>query len=398
MKPSDHKVLHVVSSVSRLAGGVAPVVWSLASHQRSFGFHPVIASLHDCHTDEDVLMYDEHIPVYTGRSYRPNSFGFSPEMSRYLSSSCSEVNIIHSHGLWQYTSFAARRHAVRFDIPLIVSLHGMLEPWALNNHRWRKMIAGWLFQNRVLYNAACLHATAVQELDSIRQYGLKNPVAIISNGLNVKDYLSNGDRSQIERKWPELKGKKIILFLSRIHPVKGVINLASAWGRLCRQYKDWHLLIAGPNSRGHKVEVQETINKAGASQCTTFCGSVYGEIRTNLYAACDFFVLPSFSENFGFVVAEALASGKPVITTKGTSWQDLETNRCGKWIDIGIDPLETAIKDSMELSEGERRAMGLRGRQLIEDKYSWPKIASQMTDVYKWVLGRGNKPECVKVN
>jgi len=389
MSELDQRVVHIVSSVSRLAGGVAPVVWSLASYQRSLGFESSIATLHDCYTDEDVRICDNRVPVYAGRTRWPRSFAYSSDLRRYLSSECRDVDIVHVHGLWEYTSVAARRHAGRFGIPLIASTHGMLKAGALNIHRGRKMVVGWLFQNRVLRSAACLHATAVPELDSIRQYGLTNPVAIIPNGLNVTEYASDVDRSPLDERWPELHGKRIILFLSRIHPIKGVVNLAFAWGRLCQRYKDWHLVIAGPDCDNHEAEVRQVLATAGASAHVTFCGPVYGRAQKDLYAACDLFILPTRSENFGIVVAEALASSKPVITTRGTPWQELETRQCGWWIDIGIDPLETAMKDAMDLSDGQRRAMGLRGRQLVEENYSWPKIAKKMIDVYRWVLGPG---------
>lgn len=397
MNTPSYRAVHVVSSLSRLAGGVAPVVWSLASHQCSFGFHSSIATLRDRYTDENIQAYGNHVPVYAGRARWPKSFAYSSDLSRYMSSDCRNVDIVHVHGLWEYIGLAARRHAGRFGIPLIASLHGMLQAEALNIHPRRKMVAAWLFQDRVLRSAACLHATALSEFDSIRQYGLTNPVAIIPNGLNVAEYVSDVDRGRLNDRWPELYGKRLVLFLSRIHPIKGVVNLASAWGRLCQRYRVWHLVIAGPDCDNHEAEVRQVFAKAGASGHVTFCGPVYDQARKDLYAACDLFILPSFSENFGIVVAEALASGKPVITTKGTPWQELETRRCGWWIDIGVDPLEAAMKDAMELSDEQRRAMGVCGRQFIEEGYSWPTIAKKTIDVYRWIL-EGPRPDCVRLH
>ncbi len=274
----------------------------------------------------------------------------------------------------------------------------MLNPLSLLQSKTKKKIAQFLGAKNYLSSAACLHATSQQEADNIRSLGTRNPIAVVALGLDLAEYGQAFRPAALEQTWPQLQQKRILFVLSRIHPQKGLLHLVRAWGPLSRQYRDWHLVIAGPDQNGHEAELKAAAENAGASRHTTFAGPVYGELKSQLFAACDVFVLPTFSENFGIVVAESLASGKPVITTKGTPWQELETHNCGWWIDIGQAPLEAAIKQALDLSDDTRTEMGARGRALIEEKYSWPKIASQMVDVYRWLSAQGDRPDCVRLD
>jgi len=124
-------------------------------------------------------------------------------------------------------------------------------------------------------------------------------------------------------------------------------------------------------------------------------GSVEGEAKANLYRCADLFILPTFTENFGVVVAEALSYGVPVITTKGAPWEGLITHGCGWWIDIGAEPLAAAIREAVAISDEERYAMGKRGRLFVEENFGWSDIAEKMLFVYQWILKEGSKPECV---
>jgi len=357
-----------------------------------------LCTIADNEADNDRLSLGTLKVVRVKRSFSFRRFKYARGLKLILSELANDTLIIHSHGLWIQVSRDSAMIARDKHKPHIVSPRGMLEPWALNNSKLKKMIAGWVFQNRALREVACLHATAQQEAEAFRQFGLKNPIAVIPNGVDAEEYVCKTDRAIININWSQLKGKRLVLFMSRVHPKKGLINLAKVWASLAKKYSDWHLVIAGPDENGHEAEIRYEIEKAGVEDQVTFTGPAYGEDKKQLLAACDLFVLPTFSENFGIVIAEALASGKPVITTKGTPWQELETHQCGWWIDIGIDPLEAAIKNAMELSDIDRREMGLRGRKLIENNYSWPIVSKQMVSVYKWLLGREARPGCVELS
>ena len=260
----------------------------------------------------------------------------------------------------------------------------MLEPWAMSFRAWKKKLAWSLYQKRDLESAALLVATSAQEAESIRKVGLRQPIAVIPNGIDLPEWK--------ERTFPK-EGMRSALFLSRVHPKKGLMNLVAAWDRV--RPEEWRMIIAGPNEGNHRADVELAVRRAGLDQEIQFVGSVAGEAKEHLYRDADLFILPTYSENFGVVVAEALAYGVPVITTKGAPWEGLLSHKCGWWIDMGIEPLVEAIREATTMPNDERQEMGRSGRDYVAQDFSWPKIAEQMLSVYKWVLKKETKPDCI---
>jgi len=330
----------------------------------------------------DLHPIPSHVSSLLRRSF---SSGFATAL-RVL---CREhrIQILHNHGLWLPCNHAAASVAVSLKIPLIVTTHGMLAPWAMAHKKWKKRLAWRLYQKRDLQHAACLHATAEHEYRHMLALGLRQPVAVIPNGIEAP-------AAAAPRKSTD--GPRTILFVGRIYPVKGLLNLVAAWAKI--RASGWRIVIAGPDQAGHQAEVRRAIADAGLKDFFEFPGPVHDEAKWDLYRAADLFVLPSFTENFGMVVAEALACGVPVITTRGAPWAELEERGCGWWVDIGAEPLAAALREAMALGDAERREMGARGRRLVEEKYAWPGIAKQMVAVYEWILGRGPKPDCVRLD
>lgn len=294
--------------------------------------------------------------------------------------------LIHNHGLWSSISHRACATALRTGVPLIIQPHGMLEPWALSQKHWKKRIAMALYQRRNLNAAAVLVATSAEEYQNIRTLGYTQPIAVIPNGVQFDITLSDSEQP--------VSGctQRKVLFLSRIHPKKGLLNLMEAWGQV--RPENWRLVIAGPDEGGHWVEVLASAHANGIADIIDYVGEVDGDRKEEVYQEADLFVLPTFSENFGVVVPEALAYGVPVITTKGAPWADLEKYQCGWWINTGVEPLVNALREAISLSDDERGQMGARGR-IYAQRYNWPDIARQMADVYRWVLKRGERPDCV---
>jgi len=177
---------------------------------------------------------------------------------------------------------------------------------------------------------------------------------------------------------------KTVLYVGRITPIKGLSSLCKAFAQT--RVDDWHLVIVGPDQENHTAELRALAEQVGVVEHVTFTGPKYGYDLQKAYDDADIFVLPSHSENFGSVVIEALAHGVPVITTKGTPWQELEERRCGWWIDIGVEPLVTVLKEALRLDDTTRRAMGERGRKLVEEKYTWDAIVKKMLKGYDEVL------------
>ncbi|HBA73208.1 MAG: hypothetical protein A2X82_07520 [Geobacteraceae bacterium GWC2_55_20] len=337
-------------------------------------------------------------PVAEGKDYAINYFpiGWSRpgrlralfRMRNHLVRKVEEhagSSIIHDQGVWMMNNHLAVGVGRKTKTPVIVSLRGMLEPWAMNHKALKKKIAWNLYLKNDLDSVDLIHATSQQEADNFRDLGLQKPVVILPNGV---------DLPQWRERSPSKDGKKTILFLSRVHPKKGLLNLVSAWQQAI--VAGWKIIIAGPDEGGHKQEVMAAINAAGLRDSFEFVGSIDDDAKWKWYFNADLFVLPTFSENFGIVIAEALACGLPVITTTGTPWQELETHNCGWWVDIGVEPLAEALRSAVALSDDERHEMGQRGRKLVADCYSWSKIASDMSCAYSWVLGNGPKPDFIQ--
>lgn len=297
----------------------------------------------------------------------------------------SRPQLIHLHGLWLYHAWTAYRVARSAHIPLIVSPRGMLEPWALRQGRLQKAVAGVLFHRAMLRDATCIVATSAMEARSVRLAGVSAPIFVIPNGVDVPDE-SHAVRSPASL--------RTALFLSRIAPKKGLLELLVAWHAVAPA--GWRLRIVGPDERGYADTVAHEIRRLGLESSVTLAGAAWGEDKRREYAAADLFALPSHSENFGMVVAEALAAGLPVITTRATPWAELETERCGWWIQTGAAALIPTLRDAVALPESELKAMGARGRQLVAARYAWPRVAEDMARIYCWVTGSGAEPSDLK--
>jgi glycosyltransferase involved in cell wall biosynthesis len=304
-------------------------------------------------------------------------------LKRYFDS--HGFDVVHIHGTWTPILTVASYLAFAKGIPVVISPHGCLEPWALQHRGWKKKLALALYQKRIFSKASMMVATAKQELESIRCLGIEMAVAVIPNGVDmppVRTHLQVRERT--------------FLFLSRIHPIKGLPDLVSAWA-LVRQ-PGWRVVIAGPDEEGHLDEIRTLIDSLGLGGDFEFTGLVTGDRKEALFAEADAFVLPTYSENFGIAVAEALARGVPVITTTGAPWEDIETWRCGWWVQPGVDGVARALVAAMNTPREELSEMGRRGVQLVKEKYSWDQIGRDALEACRWMLGQSQqRPDFVDV-
>ena len=296
-------------------------------------------------------------------------------------------DLVHDHGIWLPYNWRLSRAAGRCHVPRVVSPRGMLEPWAMQHKRWKKRLAWWLYQRRALSSAVCLHATADSEAESISRLRLNVPVCVIPNGVHAPAELP-------VRSWDVGTGNQTALFLSRIHPKKGLPLLVEAWRQI--RPHGWKLEIAGPDEAGHRAGVELLVQKAGLSGEITFLGPLEGEAKLQAFSRAGLFILPTYSENFGMAVAEALAHGVPVITTTGTPWEVLQTADCGWWVEPSVHGIAGALKQATDLEVSVRERMGRNGYQLVTSRFTWEAAAQNMVAVYSWLLGRGPRPTCVR--
>ena len=264
----------------------------------------------------------------------------------------------------------------------------MLSEWALNAKRAKKRVAWFLYQRRALQTAAAFQATAEAEAEDVRRLGLRQPVAVIPHGVQMPP----SDGGATSPLGPG-GGARTALFLSRVHPKKGLPHLVSAWDAV--RPEGWRLVIAGPDEAGHRVEIERQVAAAGLDDAVRFEGPVGDDDKWELYRSADLFVLPTHSENFGIVVAEALAAGLPAITTHGAPWRALETHRCGWWVPIGAEPFAAALRDATSAPPEVLRDMGARGRDYVHQNLSWDRTAADHLALYRWLLGSAPRPDFV---
>lgn len=392
-------VLHVVSSINQNTGGPAASVTGLAAALASGGVRTSIVTLeyvehgHPMETPEAV-----NVSVVTPSALGKRLRGWSPALGAAISDTASkQVDIIHQHGLWMYPGIYARRTSNRLGLPLVISPRGMLDPRALERSTMRKAFASLAYERRNLRAARLLHATSDMEAESIRRYGLTQPIAVIPNGVALPDDRAASTRESLESRFPELRGRRWLLFMGRLHPHKGLDMLLAAWRVLHAQFPDWHLLIAGADLTGLRAGLEAAVaGEPAMRESTTFAGMLDGLLKHSALTQAELFVLPTRSESFGIAVAEALAYGMPVITTREAPWSDLVAHECGWWVESERIAIAEALRSAMSLAPTELRVMGERGRRYAAEKFSWDTIGARMAEVYRWIVAGGPLPASVR--
>lgn len=389
------KVCMLTASVSQRAGGVFDGVRRLAQSLRAAatGLNVSVFGLQDPDTERDLPSWDG-IPVFAGRVAGPRAFGYCPKLLRTLREETPDL--LHVHGLWMYPSVACLRWAAEARRPYIVSAHGMLDGWALRKSAWKKRLAACLYENRHLRGATCLHALTGAEAQAIRGYGLPNPICVIPNGVDLPG--DDGPAPPWANRIPE--NARVLFYLGRLHPKKALPNLLRAWATLKPEvpYPAWRLVVAGWDQGSHAAELRRLSEELALSQAVHFVGPQFGPEKASSFRRADAFILPSHSEGLPVSVLEAWSYALPVLMTAQCNLS--EGFGAGAAIRIEPDPASIAagLRKMFAMPSSEWQAMGDRGRLLVAERFSWPKIAMQMKGVYDWVLGGGPKPACITLD
>jgi glycosyltransferase involved in cell wall biosynthesis len=366
---------------------VGEVVRCLAKAQASLGVPVSIVAIRDRRFEEDAPRWPG-IRIVGAEGLGPYSFGFSSSIRSLIRGECEPGALIHSHGMWMYPQLAVRWAADAAGVALVVSPHGMLETWALRNGSALKRVAWLGWERRTLEGAAMIHVTSESEAATVRRAVRNRNVAVVPPGIDVPAGSKETDRLETTGRLGFPDGRRILLFVSRLHAVKGVDLLVRAWTVLAREFPQWRLVIAGPETDGSGVAAWKEIDRTGLADTVRFLGEVNAREREVLLELADLFVLPSRSENFGMVVAESLAAGRPVLTTTETPWQEMTRRRCGWAVTPDAAEITEGLRHAMQLPRETLREMGGLGREWILQEFSWRSSAERMLAAYAAATNR----------
>lgn len=390
------RVTHTLAYLGKDKGGIAAAIPPLLEACSNHGPSTEIVS--QTWPEEESVELPGNVYSYYVQMATNSKFGYSHELRRVLRQRlvCG-ADLIHSHNLWMYINYLSAELASSLKKPHLITPHGALEPWALAHSARKKKLARFLFQDRGLKKAACVHALSLPEAVNIRALGVETPIAVIPNGVDLTAYSSLPVRTALVDRFPQLADQKLILFLGRIHPKKGLIHLIEAWGRLARRFPEWHLVIAGPDEVSHRASLERMTRSLDVSSRISFIGMVAGDDKVEVLSACDIFVLPSFSEGFSMAVLEAMACKLPILLTSTCNFHEAAEVGAAVEVSPEAQSVQQGLGSLLEMTDREREEMGMRGNSLVAGKYSWKHVAKELTQVYKWCLGGGVAPSSVKM-
>lgn len=301
-----------------------------------------------------------------------------------------KFDIIQLQSVWDLPYHQVAKIARKLGVPYLITPRGMLEPWSLEQKKWKKKLALWLYQMRDLKKASCIFTTADMEAEHVHRLGVNVPYSVIPNGIETSGYTCRNDETHIEKR---------ILFLSRIHEKKGIEILIEAFSKLREEsleLRDWSVMIVGNGEAEYIENLKQRVKGMGMEGCIQILPPVFGKEKINFYQSSALFCLPSYSENFGMVIAEAMSCGVPAITTTNCPWEILNETHTGWCIDLSVENLKKALQEAMAMDSAELYEKGQRASQLVYEQFNYRNVARRTKELYEWILKGGKKPEYIK--
>lgn len=362
-------IIHYIPSIDRTAGGTSTYMQVLAKELGKLAEVHILT-----HASENPLPM-ENCTIH----YIPPFNPFNGKWKNTVVGLLAQVkpDVVHINCCWMPACTAVQSLAQKRGYKIVLTPHGMLEPWIIKRNYWtRKLPALMLYQKTAIRKADCLQATAESERDNLLKLGYNRNIKVVHLGIDAEGI-------EMKKSWEK---RKQLLFLSRVHVKKGINFLIEAASVLRDQLQGYKIVVAGEGEPEYVATLKAQIQAEGLDDRICLIGGVYGKRKWELFQTSDVFVLPTHSENFGLAIAEALASGTPVVTTVGTPWRDLNDSNAGAWIEIGTQPLVDTLRRFLSFSEDTLEEMGRNGRKLVEAKYSAKVMAEKMMSVYHSVL------------
>jgi glycosyltransferase involved in cell wall biosynthesis len=312
-------------------------------------------------------------------------YRYSSDLAAALRTNISKFDVVDINSLYQFPSSAAAHYCRKQGVPYVLRPHGSLDPYLYRRHSVRKRLYELLVERRNLAAAAAVHFTSSEEMRLARLSGLRFRGAVAPLGLEFESEPA-GVETLAEKIWPQVAGKKLVLFLSRVNFKKGLDILARAFGEIHRCRRDAHLVIAGPDNDNYAGRVRGWLAEERALEAATFTGMVLGETKAALLKRADLLVLPSYTENFGIAVVEAMAAGLPVvISNKVNIWR--EVSEAGAGLVVNVDPTEVADAVLTLLANPTLALeIGRRGYTLAREHFSWDATGHRLLELYRTVV------------
>ena len=391
------KIINIIENLDDTYGGPAKSVPYMCKYLNDIDIETEMLSVKYNKNEHNSIVDKYKLHWQSFRYNFVQKLRYSKGLKNYLNNCLKKENdiILHTHNSWNYIPYIAYKMSIRHNVPLIMAIRSSLYKWSLSQNRLQKQIALVLFQKSALKDATCIHITEPKELDAVRSLGIKTPVALVPNGVEFDEFKNLKNKINSKKSLKLDVDKKYILFISRLHPKKGLEYLVNAWIKLAQVHRQWDLLIVGPEyDKQYIEEIKVNIKNNNLEERVIFTGMLKDQNRVDAFGASDLFALPSHTENFGIAIAEAMVAKLPVITTHGTPWQEIEKYNAGWWVELNQENIDNALEKALSCSDDELKQKGLNGYELIQ-KYEWKYQAKKMKQVYEWVLGYANKPKFV---
>jgi glycosyltransferase involved in cell wall biosynthesis len=385
------KILHVIANLAPRYGGPSQACWEMARAVARLGHEVSIYTTNQDGPGElpvpvDRPVWREGVEIRYFPIQTPRFWGTSLPLARALRRQIPAFDLVHLHSLYLFHNLVTGHWCRRYQVPYIVRPHGTLDPYIYRRHRGRKLLMELLFERRNLRGAAALHFTTAEEQELAAPHTCGTPGLVVPLGLNWEEYEVMPEPWQFRARYPEIGDQPLILFFGRINFKKGLDILARAFGEVARMRADARLVIAGPDNEGWGERVRAWLAAAGVLDRTTFTGMLLGPEKLAVLKDADLFVLPSYSENFGLAVIEALAAGLPVIISdKVNIWREVESAGAGAVIPCDPQALANAILELLSQPEAAAH-MGRQGRSLVQARFTWPGVARSLAEAYARIL------------
>jgi len=387
------KILHVIANLASRYGGPPKACFEMAKATARLGHDiSIFTTNQDGPTRLRVpigqILYKGDVKIKYFPIQKPRFWGFSFPLAIELKKVIKCFDIVHIHSLYLFHGMISGYYCRRYNVPYLIRPHGTLDPFIYKRHRFRKSLMEFLFEQQNFNYAHAIHFTTEEEmkLATTSNLMLKPKGIVVPLGIELSEYKNLPEYGTFRAKYPEINGKKIILFLGRINFKKGLEILIKAYSKITNLRSDVHLVIAGPDNNGFEKRVKEWLKDKALLDRTTFTGMLYGKEKLSVLRDADAFVLPSYSENFGLSVIEAMACGLPVIISDRVNiWGEVSKKGAGKVIPCDGNQLAKSIIELLD-NKDLAKHMGLKGKALVSDHFEWSKIASKLENVYRTMI------------